>query len=200
VQPGAPLVALRTLALHTAATLVAAAVLRVLRPRLDGHGFRVPDREATVHRVLGVRTYQRSLRVAGWDRVVTRWRRFDGTRAGLADLDRHTRLSEVTHLGGAVGGILLVARTPAGRRPGPVLLGVAVHLHPVFLQRALRLRIARLRPGPGRSAVAGPGARAAVAGPGARAAVAGPGARAAVAGPSPFAAAAGPGACSAAGD
>lgn len=108
-----------------------------------------------LHRALRVRAYHRLLRATGWERVVTRWRRFDGMRSGLADLDRHTRLSEATHLGGAAGGILLGARTPVGRRFGPVLLGVAVHLHPVLLQRALRVKIVRARSGPtSRSAAA----------------------------------------------
>ncbi|MBW0115245.1 hypothetical protein [Pseudonocardia abyssalis] len=129
---------------HTLATALTAVALRVLRPELDGGWFRVRPGERELHRRLGVRHYRRLLRAVAWDRVVTRWRSFDGTRAGLASLDRHTRLSEATHLGGAVAGTLLVVRARRGGA-GAVLLGLAIHLHPVVLQRSLRARIHAVR-------------------------------------------------------
>lgn len=134
--------AVAVLVRHTVATVVVSLLLRVLRPPLDGPWFRVRAGERTLHRRAGVHGYRRLLRAAGWEPVVTRWRSFDGTRAGLAALDRHTRLSEVTHLAGAVAGTLLVARRGGA---GAVLLGLAIHVHPVLLQRSLRTRIEALR-------------------------------------------------------
>lgn len=116
----------RHVVVHTAATLAAGVALRAFRPRLDA----------------------RLLRAAGWDRVVARVRGFDGTRAGLAALERHTRLSEASHLlGGAVAVALLAARADRPVRGALSAAGSAVllHAHPVLLQRALRGRIAALR-------------------------------------------------------
>ena len=130
----------RTVAVHTAATLAAGAVLRLLRPPLRAPWFRVRPAEVRWHRRIGLRGFQRLLGAVGWDGVVARVRRFDGTRAGLAALDRHTRLSEASHLLGA--GLALAVRGVCGRE---LALAVLLHAHPVLLQRSLRARIAAVR-------------------------------------------------------
>ena len=132
----------RAVAVHTASTLAAGAVLRLLRPRLDGPWFGVGRRERTWHRRAGVDGYRRMLRAVGWEAVVGRVRGFDGRRAGLPGLDRHTRLSEASHLLGGAAALVLLGADGRG-----ALLAVALHAHPVLLQRALRARIAVVRPG-----------------------------------------------------
>lgn len=126
----------RSVAVHTAATLAAGVALRLLRPPLGGAWFRVRPAEVRWHDRAGVRGYRRVLGALGWDGVVTRVRRFDGTRAGLAALDRHTRLSEASHLLGA--GLALGVRGPRGPE---LALALLLHAHPVLLQRSLRARI-----------------------------------------------------------
>ncbi len=73
---------------------------------------------------------------------------FDGTRAGLAELARQTRVSEFCHLVvAALGGVAVAIAALCGDLPAVLWLGgttVAFHLHPVLLQRALRARIVRL--------------------------------------------------------
>ena len=128
-------------AVHTAATLGAGALLRRLRPRLDGAWFRVRAGEGRWHRRAGVDGFRRALRASGWERVVTRVRGFDGTRAGLVGLDRHTRLSEVSHLLGAAAALAVL-----GTRGPDLLLAALLHAHPVLLQRSLRARITELHP------------------------------------------------------
>jgi hypothetical protein len=138
----------RHVVVHTAATLAAGVALRAFRPRLDARWFAVRPAEGALHRRAGVRGYARLLRAADWDRVVARVRGFDGTRGGLAALERHTRLSEASHLlGGAVAVALLAARADRPVRGALSAAGSAVllHAHPVLLQRALRARIAALR-------------------------------------------------------
>ena len=132
----------RAVAVHTAATLGAGAVLRLLRPRLDGPWFRVRPGERTWHRRAGVDGYRRALRAVRWEAVVARVRGFDGRRSGLPGLDRHTRLSEASHLLGGTAALLLLGADGRG-----ALLAVALHAHPVLLQRALRARIATVRSG-----------------------------------------------------
>jgi hypothetical protein len=127
-------------AVHTAATLGAGVLLRLLRPRLDGAWFRVRAGEGRWYRRAGVSGFRRALRASGWERVVTRVRGFDGTRAGLAGLDRHTRLSEASHLLGAAAALAVL-----GTRGPDLLLAALLHAHPVLLQRSLRTRIAALR-------------------------------------------------------
>ncbi len=134
-------------ALHTAVTALAGVLLR-RRARLDAGWFVVSGREHRWHRYLGVGLFRRVLRAVGWDGVVGRVRRFDGTRAGLAVLDRHTRLSEASHLAGVAAGVAAALVALAAGRPASaarrLALALVLHTHPVLLQRAVRARIARL--------------------------------------------------------
>lgn len=127
----------RALAVHTLATAAAGVLLRLLRPPLRARWFRVGPGERRWHRRAGVAGYRRALRAVGWERVIGRVRGFDGTRAGLPGLDRHTRLSEASHLLGGAAALLVLGADGRG-----VALAVAVHAHPVLLQRSLRARIA----------------------------------------------------------
>ncbi|WP_146078970.1 hypothetical protein [Rathayibacter sp. AY1E6] len=114
---------------------------------LEQSWFDVGRREPTVLRALGVGVFGRLLDVVGWNRLVTRERGFDGTRAGLAALDQHTRRSEAVHLAcTAVGVALALAATVTGATGGAAwLLGstIAVQLYPALLQRLVRARIQR---------------------------------------------------------
>lgn len=128
---------LRALAVHTLATAAAGVLLRLLRPPLRARWFRVGPGERRWHRRAGVAGYRRALRAIGWEHVIGRVRGFDGTRAGLPGLDRHTRLSEASHLLGGAAALLVLGADGRG-----IVLAVAVHAHPVLLQRSLRGRIA----------------------------------------------------------
>lgn len=128
---------LRALAVHTLATAAVGVLLRLLRPPLRARWFRVGPGERRWHRRAGVAGYRRALRAIGWEHVIGRVRGFDGTRAGLPGLDRHTRLSEASHLLGGAAALLVLGVDGRG-----VALAVAVHAHPVLLQRSLRGRIA----------------------------------------------------------
>ncbi|PPH88943.1 hypothetical protein [Rathayibacter sp. AY1D3] len=114
---------------------------------LEQSWFDVGRREPTVLRALGVGVFGRLLDVVGWNRLVTRERGFDGTRAGLAALDQHTRRSEAVHVAcTAVGAALALAATVTGATGGAAwLLGstIAVQLYPALLQRLVRVRIQR---------------------------------------------------------
>ncbi|PPH21437.1 hypothetical protein C5C99_05790 [Rathayibacter sp. AY1C4] len=114
---------------------------------LEQSWFDVGRREPALLRALGVGVFGRLLDVVGWNRLVTRERGFDGTRAGLTALDQHTRRSEAVHLAcTAVGVALALAATVTGATGGAAwLLGstIAVQLYPALLQRLVRARIQR---------------------------------------------------------
>ncbi|PPF40710.1 MULTISPECIES: hypothetical protein [unclassified Rathayibacter] len=114
---------------------------------LEQSWFDVGRREPALLRALGVGVFGRLLDVVGWNRLVTRERGFDGTRAGLAALDQHTRRSEAVHVAcTAVGVALALAATVTGATGGAAwLLGstIAVQLYPALLQRLVRARIQR---------------------------------------------------------
>jgi glycosyl-4,4'-diaponeurosporenoate acyltransferase len=126
----------------------AAAVLEAADPALGGSWFRVRPWEPPLHRRLGAWAYLRLLRRVGWERAMRAGRPFDGTRAGLAVLERATRRAELAHLLIAVvTGALAAAAAAAGARGSAAWfagLTVALHLYPVLLQRAVRARIQAL--------------------------------------------------------
>ena len=112
---------------------------------LEHPWFRVRSWEAPLYGRIGACLYGRALDAIGWNRVVERGRGFDGTRAGLAGLDRHTRSSEAGHLLClVVASALAVAAVLAGSWAGALWLlglGAVLHVYPVMLQRLLRVRI-----------------------------------------------------------
>lgn len=114
--------------------------------RISDHGWlRVRHWESRVYPALGVQLFGTLLDISGWNRVIARERAFDGTRAGLGELDQHTRRSEVGH------GICLVvtAALSAGllstgawhSAAWLMALGLPFHLYPALLQRLLRARL-----------------------------------------------------------
>jgi len=125
-----------------------AAVVGVPSAVLGSRWFVVGPREPAVLRVLGVRLFGRLLDLVGWNAVITRERAWDGTRAGLGELDLHTRRSEAAHLLRAGLTVPLAVAAAAVGRPGGAawLLGTAVvvQIWPALLQRLVRSRIQRL--------------------------------------------------------
>jgi hypothetical protein len=120
----------------------------VRQPALTAGWFTVRSWEERVWRRAGTGPFRSLLRVVGWERVITGQRRFDGTRAGLAELARQTRVSEFCHLVVAGGsGLGVVVAAVCGDLSAALWLGAATpafHLHPVLLQRVVRGRIVRL--------------------------------------------------------
>lgn len=132
---------------HLLAMAWISAVVGVRRPELAAGWFTVRPWEERAWNAMGAGALRALLRAVGWERVITAQRRFDGTRAGLAELARQTRLSEFCHLVVAALGALAVAvAAGCGDLSAALWLGgaaVVFHLHPVLLQRALRARIVR---------------------------------------------------------
>lgn len=124
------------------------AAVAAWQPALSARWFAVRPWEEGAWRRAGIGPFRALLRAVGWERVITAQRRFDGTRAGLAELARQTRVSEFCHLVvAALGGVAVAIAALCGDLPAVLWLGgttVAFHLHPVLLQRALRARIVRL--------------------------------------------------------
>ena len=114
--------------------------------RIPDHGWlRVRRWESRVHPALGVRLFGKVLDVSGWNRVITRERGFDGTRAGLGELDQHTRRSEAGHsICLVVSAALSVGLLSTGAWHSAawlVALGLLFHFYPALLQRLLRARL-----------------------------------------------------------
>lgn len=119
------------------------------RMRVPDHEWlRVRPWEPRLYRSVGAKAFGRLLDAAGWNRLITRERGFDGTRKGLDGLDQHTRRSEIGHLVCWCATVVLaVGALWAGSWVGAVWLlglGVPFHLYPVLLQRVLRARIQAL--------------------------------------------------------
>ncbi|MDV8001449.1 hypothetical protein [Rhodococcus sp. IEGM 1408] len=114
--------------------------------RIADHGWlRVKHWETRVYPALGVRLFAKLLDISRWNRVVASERGFDGTRAGLGELDQHTRRSEVGHsICLVVSAALSVGVLSTGAWHSAawlVALGVLFHLYPALLQRLLRARL-----------------------------------------------------------
>lgn len=123
-------------------------VSSILGPRVQipDHGWlRVRHWESRVYPALGVRLFGKLLDISGWNRVVTRERGFDGTRAGLGELDQHTRRSEVAHsICLVVSAALSAGLLSTGAWHSAAwltALGLLFHLYPALLQRLLRARL-----------------------------------------------------------
>ncbi len=108
----------------------------------------VPPTERMLHRVMGVGVVMRVLDAVRWNKSLGRGRGTAGTRAGLRAVDRHTRESLAAHGVGALvhaGAAAAAAMAGAWDVAGLVLFGgLAVHVYPVLIQRAVRLRLAPL--------------------------------------------------------
>ena len=145
VGPSGPTFALVS---HLLAMAWISVAVAVRQPALTAGWFTVRSWEERAWRRAGTGPFRALLRLVGWERVITGQRRFDGTRAGLVELARQTRLSEFCHLvvaGASAGGVAVAAM--CGDVSAVLWLGaatVAFHLYPVLLQRVLRARIVRL--------------------------------------------------------
>lgn len=117
-------------------------------PPLRGRWWRVSERQASFFRMAGVGAFGRLLTVVGWNRVITRERNYQVTRAGMLALEQHTHRSEVAHLLCAAAGLgLAVAALVAGTSPGAAWLMVStivLQLYPAMLQRSVRARLGRV--------------------------------------------------------
>jgi hypothetical protein len=145
VGPSGPTFALVA---HLLAMAWISGVVGARQPALTAHWFDVRPWEERTWRRAGIGPFRAALRAVGWERVITAQRAFDGTRAGLGELARQTRVSEFCHLVVAgLGALAVVVAAVCGDVPAVLWLGGATlvsHLYPVLLQRALRARIVRL--------------------------------------------------------
>jgi hypothetical protein len=145
VGPSGPTFALVS---HLLAMAWISYAVAVRQPALTAGWFAVRSWEERAWHRAGTGPFRALLRAVGWERVITVQRRFDGSRAGLAELARQTRLSEFCHLVVAAASVAGMAVAAAfGDRSAVLWLGaatVAFHLYPVLLQRVLRARIVRL--------------------------------------------------------
>lgn len=109
--------------------------------------YRVGRGEVILYRLFGVGALQRIFKVIGWDRVIRDMRGDDGGPGSRARRIRGTELSETSHGLGAIGtAILCVAAGSAGHGRGAVqiaVIGLAVHIYPIMLQRLVRRRSTR---------------------------------------------------------
>ncbi len=121
---------------------------RPLAPHLPRWLLDVPPGERVLHRLLGIGLVMRVLDAVRWNASLGRGRGTAGTRAGLRAVDRHTRESLAAHGVGALvhaGAAVAPAAAGAWGVAGLVLFGgLAAHVYPVLIQRAVRLRLAPL--------------------------------------------------------
>ena len=113
--------------------------------RLPARWFHVPTGEHLLHRILGVGVFGWLLDRSGWNRhVALPWRGFNGTRATLRTLELSVRAGASGHGACFAVHILFAAFALFTGHPWGavwILQGVAVHLYPVLLQRAIMLRL-----------------------------------------------------------
>lgn len=132
----------------------AALVMRSPESLMPSWWWHVHAGEACGYRRLGVGLVNKTLSATGWNRAVNADRGFDGTRAGLGDLEVGTRRSEAAHVLLLGGSVAVVAAALAFARPGlalwSALLALVLHAYPAMLQRAVRHRVQRLSERPAR--------------------------------------------------
>jgi hypothetical protein len=116
-----------------------------MRP-LPRQWFRVPDGERVLHRVLGVGHFWWLLDVIGWNRLITPMRAFSGTKSGLVSLEQSARAGAIAHAIGlaihvAFAVLALFTKHPWSGALWILLPAVIPHFYPVFMQRAIQLRL-----------------------------------------------------------
>lgn len=109
--------------------------------------YRVARLEPVVYRLIGVGVLQKFFKVVGWDRIIRGMRGDDGSPGSRERRLRGTEQSETGHLLGAIGTVALsVTAVAAGQARGAAqiaVVGVAVHVYPILLQRLVRDRTVR---------------------------------------------------------
>lgn len=125
------------------APAVPASVVRLVPPQW----FRVPAREAALHRIAGVGIFSWLLEVSGWNRrLVEPLRGFSGKRPALLSLEQAARVSAAGHgvcfaIHVLLATLALFSRHRWSAALWLLLPGVIAHLYPVLLQRSLMLRL-----------------------------------------------------------
>lgn len=127
-------------------TLNLGVVVIPLALRLPHRWFRVPSGERVLHRLLGVAAFGGLLDRSGWNRrVAIPSRNCKVARANLPRLHLCMRAAAGAHAIAFVPHVALAALALAtGHATGALwllLLGIALHLYPVLLQRAMLLRV-----------------------------------------------------------
>lgn len=106
--------------------------------------YRLGPGEPTLYRRMRVRTFNRMLDAIGWNSLIARWRRFDGTRSTLGALIRGTRYSENAHvlvaLAGALAAGVALVTGQIDVAAAIVGFGLIAHVYPIALQRQVRGR------------------------------------------------------------
>ncbi len=106
--------------------------------------YRLNSREEKLYRAARVGAFNRMLDVIGWNALIARWRRFDGTRSTLGALIRGACYSENAHVVVALAGALIAGvALGAGQiavAAAIVGFGLIAHPYPIALQRQVRGR------------------------------------------------------------
>lgn len=109
---------------------------------------RHPERLKKVYAVLGGEYFKRMLLVTFWGKEKQRKKYFDGTKAGIANLDFQTRQSEFGHLGAflllGVASVHLLAQGYTLIFFVTSLLNIIGNGYPILLQRVHRIRIQKI--------------------------------------------------------
>lgn len=109
----------------------------------------VRSAEVRRYRYIGAVLYNDVLSLTGWNRAIEADRGFDGTRAGLAVLERGTQRSEAAHVLLLLGTFALVTVAFVLDRIGLacwlLVFAVVFHAYPVMVQRTLRRRVRQVQ-------------------------------------------------------
>lgn len=119
-----------------------------LAPRVPRWLREAPQRERVLHRALFVPQIGRALDAIGWNAFVGRPRGAGGTREALRGIERSTRGNLAAHGTGLAVHLLAAIASAVAGAPGVAALvlatAVPLHLYPILIQRAVRLRLARV--------------------------------------------------------